>query len=289
MKAIKMVSFDTKPKMSSDPNTPSSVSSTQEAHYKPNGDDQSLSHAAQPRVVKSVTRDGDFVTIGDQTFRHKDLANIFVNDLDSETYRRRPRAQRLANPVPLGLASFSFCCLVLSLVNARVRGVTVNQLLVSSFLFFGGAIELFAGLLCFVTGDTYAMTVFSAFGGFWISWGCVFMDQFGVAAAYADDPKMFQNVTGFFLAGWAVFTFLVWLCSMKSTWGLFLLLGFLELTFLMLCIGSFIGSDKCLMAGGYFGILSSCCGWYSLYCGISNQDNGYMPLRAYPMPNAATV
>lgn len=269
----------------SSPSTSSSISAHEAAHPK-TGADPSIS---EPRIVHQVTRDGDYVTIGAQTFRREDLANIFVNDLDSETYRRRPKLQRLANPVPLGLASFSFCCLTLSLVNARVRGVTVNTLLVAPFLFFGGAIELFAGLLCFVTGDTYAMTVFSAFGGFWISWGCINTEAFGVLAAYKDDPTMYANVMGFFLAGWAVFTFLVWLCSMKSTWGLFLLLGFLDLTFLMLCIGSFIGNDHVLMAGGYFGILSSCCGWYSLYCGISNDDNGYLPLRAYAMPNAATV
>lgn len=270
----------------SSPSASSSISAHKANAQHKTGSDQVL---GAPRVVHQVTADGEYVTIGAQTFRRQDLANIFVNDLDSETYRRRPKLQRLANPVPLGLASFSFCALTLSLVNARVRGVTIPSLLVAPFLFFGGAIELFAGLLCFVTGDTYAMTVFSAFGGFWISWGCINTEAFGVTAAYADDPQMFANITGFFLAGWVVFTFLVWLCSMKSTWGLFLLLGFLDMTFLLLCIGTFIGNVNVTMAGGYFGILSSICGWYSLYCGISNDDNGYLPLRAYAMPNAATV
>lgn len=280
------------------PEPTSSLSSSQEyethtAPYKGNedpapgqGEDQ---ESNGPRIIHQVTTEGDLVTMGNNTFRRSDLANIFTNDLNSETYRRRPAVSKLANPVPLGLASFSFCALTLSLVNARVRGVTDSTLLVSAFLFFGGAIELFAGLLCFVIGDTYAMTVFSSFGGFWISWGCINTDQFNVMKAYTDDPKMLSNIEGFFLAGWVVFTFLVMLCSMKSTWGLFLLLFFLDLTFLMLTIGSFISNVNVLMAGGYFGILSSCCGWYSLYCAISNEDNGYLPLLAYPMPDAVTV
>lgn len=272
----------------------SSVSSSQGCEKGPRQfQGENISNASNEhqngRIVKQISSEGEYVTIGEHTFRKSDFMNIFANDLDAETYRRRPKAAKLANPVPLGLASFSFCCLTLSLVNARVRGVTDANLLISAFMFFGGAIELFAGLLCFCTGDTYAMTVFSSFGGFWISWGCINIDQFGVAQAYADDPQMLSNIEGFFLAGWTVFTFLVMICSMKSTWGLFLLLFFLDLTFLMLCIGSFISNVNVLMAGGYFGILSSCCGWYSLYCAIAVPDNTYVPLIAYPMPDAHVV
>ncbi|GES71220.1 unnamed protein product [Saccharomyces cerevisiae] len=141
----------------------------------------------------------------------------------------------------------------------------------------------------FCVGDTFAMTVFGSFGGFWISWGCLNLDQFGVAQAYADNPEILRNIEGFYLAGWFVFNLIVAVCAVKSTWGLFLLLVFLDLTFLMLCIGTFISNTQVLMAGGYFGILSSCCGFYSLYCAIANKDSSYLPLVAYPMPGASAV
>ncbi|CAI4870769.1 AHL_G0006650.mRNA.1.CDS.1 [Saccharomyces cerevisiae] len=230
---------------------------------------------------------GEYVLIEGRILRKGD-ANIFLEDLTPATHKELPKQVGFANPLPLGLASFSFMCLTLGLVNARVRGVTNLYLLNASFIFCG-AVVLLSGLLSFCVGDTFCMTVFGSFGGFWISWGCLNIEQFGVTKAYADDPQALQNILGFYLAGWTVFNFLVMVCSMKSTWGIFLLLFFLDLTFLMLCIGSFTQSVNASMAGGYFGILSSCCGWYSLYCSIANKDSSYVPLVAYPMPGSQIV
>ncbi|SMN19654.1 similar to Saccharomyces cerevisiae YDR384C ATO3 Plasma membrane protein, regulation pattern suggests a possible role in export of ammonia from the cell [Maudiozyma saulgeensis] len=244
--------------------------------------------------IQDVYADDDFITLGPHTYRRTDLLNVLKpNDGTNpyvNAYPPPPSNRRvLGNPVPLGLASFSLSCLTLSLCNANVRGVTNVKVLISLFMFFGGAIELFAGLLCFVTGDTYAMTVFSSFGGFWISWGCINTDQFHSITGYGDDTTMFDNCVGFFLAGWTVFTFLMLMCTLKSSWGLFLLLLFLDLTFLLLCIGSFIDDNNVKMAGGYFGILSSCCGWYSLYCMVVTPENSYINLNATMMPHAPTV
>ncbi|CCF58519.1 hypothetical protein KAFR_0E03680 [Kazachstania africana CBS 2517] len=238
-------------------------------------------------IIQEVSSHGDLITLGPHTYRREELLNVLESQ-QKPVYT--PSTQRkLANPVPLGLASFSLSCLVLSLVNANVRGVTNCKLLISLFMFFGGAIELFAGLLCFVTGDTYAMTVFSSFGGFWISWGCINTDQFHSISAYDSDPVMLANIEGFFLAGWTVFTFLMLMCTLKSTWGLFLLLTFLDLTFLLLTIGVFTGNNNVSMAGGYFGILASCCGWYSLYCAVVTPENSYLNLDAHVMPHFPTV
>ncbi|CAB4253737.1 similar to Saccharomyces cerevisiae YDR384C ATO3 Plasma membrane protein, regulation pattern suggests a possible role in export of ammonia from the cell [Maudiozyma barnettii] len=244
--------------------------------------------------IQEVYADDDYITLGPHTYRRTDLLNVLKpNDGTNpyvNAYPPAPSNRRvLGNPVPLGLASFSLSCLTLSLCNANVRGVTNVKVLISLFMFFGGAIELFAGLLCFVTGDTYAMTVFSSFGGFWISWGCINTDQFHSITGYGDDTTMFDNCVGFFLAGWTVFTFLMLMCTLKSSWGLFLLLFFLDLTFLMLCIGSFINDNNVKMAGGYFGILSSCCGWYSLYCMVVSPENSYINLNAAMMPHAPTI
>ncbi|CAR24413.1 putative ammonium permease ATO3 [Lachancea thermotolerans CBS 6340] len=243
--------------------------------------------ALSGRLVHAVSVDGDFVHLGDRTYRRAELANAFAGELNPGIHPRPPT--NLANPVPLGLASFSYCALVLSLLNAQVRGVTNGNIVITASLFFGGCIELFAGLLCYPIGNTYAMTVFGSFGGFWISYGALVMDQFGILASYADEPEMMANAMGFFLAGWTVFTFLMLMCTLKSTWGLFLLFFFLELTFLMLTIGAFVSSENVTKAAGYFGILSSVCGWYSLYSGIADPSNSYFPIRAYYMPNAPTV
>lgn len=249
------------------------------------------------KIVQDIFADDQYVTLGPHTYRRTDLLNVLrpaQGSMYADAYPDAPAPvssgrRQLGNPVPLGLASFSLSCLTLSLCNANVRGVTNVKLLISLFMFFGGAIELFAGLLCFVTGDTYAMTVFSSFGGFWISWGCINTDQFHSITGYGDDTHMFNQCAGFFLAGWTVFTFLMLMCTLKSSWGLFLLLFFLDLTFLMLSIGCFIDNNNVKMAGGYFGILSSCCGWYSLYCMVVTPENSYVNLNAAMMPHAPTA
>lgn len=237
--------------------------------------------------IHTISVNGDFIRLGNSTYRRAELANAFAGELNPGIHRRPPT--NLANPVPLGLASFSYSILVLSLVNVQARGVTNGSVVNTVGLFFGGCIQIFAGLLCYPIGNTYAMTVFGSFGGFWVSYSAMQLEQFGVLASYANDPEMLANAMGFFLAGWTVFTFLMLMCTLKSTWGLFLLFFFLELAFLMLTIGAFVSSENVTKAAGYFGILSSVCGWYSLYSGIADPSNSYFPIRPYYMPNAPTV
>ncbi|KAL3231458.1 Ammonia transport outward protein 3 [Nakaseomyces bracarensis] len=237
--------------------------------------------------VQEIYADSEFITLGGSTYRRNQLiAALGIDQENQGPHHHPPLTTKLANPVPLGLASFSICCLVLSLVNANVRGVTNNQFVISMYMLFGGAIELFAGLLCFVIGDTFSMTVFSSFGGFWLSYGLDFVPSMAAITEYDKDPRMLNNIIGFYLAAWCVFTFLMLMCTLKSAWGLFFLLFFLDFTFLMLCIGNFIDNNNCKMAGGYFGILASVCGFYMLYCCVSMKDNSYVPLRALMMPNA---
>lgn len=238
---------------------------------------------SRSQPIQEIYADSEFVTLGGHTYRRTQLLTAL--GIDEHREQHTPVVKKLANPVPLGLASFSICCLVLSLINANVRGVTSNQFVISMYMLFGGAIELFAGLLCFVIGDTFSMTVFSSFGGFWLSYGLDFVPSMAAISEYDKDPNMLNNVIGFYLAAWCVFTFLMLMCCLKSAWGLFLLLFFLDFTFLMLCIGNFINDNNCKMAGGYFGILASVCGFYMLYCCVSSKENSYVPLRAIMMPN----
>lgn len=238
-------------------------------------------------LVRAVSVEGDYVHLGDNVYRRSELVNAFAGELNPGIHSRPP--SNLANPVPLGLASFSFTCLVLSLINIQVRGVTNNKIIISAAMFYGGAILLFVGLLCYPLGNTFGMTVFGSFGGFWISYGCILTDQFGIMASYKDDPEMWANAMGLFLAGWTVFTFLMTLCTLKGDWGLFLIMLFATLLFLLLTIGTFISNENVIIAGGYFGIFCSLTGFYSMYSGVANFTNSYFPVPVYYMPNAPTV
>lgn len=236
--------------------------------------------------VHSVSVDSEFVQIGSQAFNRSELLNAFATVYEHNL--EKPKS-KFANPVPLGLSSFAFSCLILSLINAQVRGVTNNKIIIGAGLFYGGFIELVAGLLCYPSGDTFGMTVLGAYGGFWLSYASILTDAFGIISSYGDNVEMLNNALGFFLSGWTVFTFLMLMCTTKSHWGLFLCLLFLEISFILLTVGTFLDNKHVHIGGGYFGIFSSICAFYCLYCGVSSEKNSYLPLRTYSMPGASMV
>ncbi|AET38063.1 putative ammonium permease ATO3 Ecym_2321 [Eremothecium cymbalariae DBVPG len=236
--------------------------------------------------VQEVGTVGEYVYLGNTMYRKADLASAF-SGFGSGTAQIKNEGTGYANPVPLGLAAFSYSCMLLSLYNMQVRGVTNNHILVGVSFFLGGMIEVLAGLLCFVTGNTYGMVVFSIFGAFWFCEGAIITDAFGVIQSFGDDTKMLNDALGLFLIVWVIFTFFMFLCTLKSPWGLFGLLFFLDITFLLLSIASFTGNENVTKAGGWTGLISSFFGWYSLYATFSNSSNSYIPLPMLMMPNAS--
>ena len=160
------------------------------------------------------------------------------------------------NPAPIGLCGFSLTCFVLSLFNARAMGITIPNGAVSLSCFYGGVVQLLAGLFEFVTGNTFAFTVLVSYGAFWISYATLFIELFGIAAAYKDTDQ-FDNAVSFFLLGWVIFTLIVLLNTMKSTLAFFSLFLFLELTFILLACGSFTGKVGVTRGGGVIGFITA--------------------------------
>ncbi|ODV63211.1 acetate uptake transporter family protein [Ascoidea rubescens DSM 1968] len=250
--------------------------------YSPNHIENNLANGN----VTKVTSEGNIVYLGDQAFHKHELINAFGGDLNPKLHA--PSVHRYANPVPLGLSSFSFCTLVLSLINCQARSVTNPNVLIGSFFFYGGAIELFAGLLCFVVENTFACCVLGAFGGFWLSYGAILSDSFAITSSYSTADEL-HNALGFFLFGWVLFAFLMWLCTFKSTWAFFLMFFFIWFFILILCIAEFTQSVGLTKAGGVLGVIAALFGFYHTYAGVAEKDNSYFVLRALPMPHAPKV
>jgi len=66
--------------------------------------------------------------------------------------------------------------------------------------------------------------------------------------------------------GWFIFTFLLLLCTLRSTVAFFFLFFMLDMAFLMLGIGYLENSTgapntACIKAGGVFGILAAFAAW----------------------------
>lgn len=118
-----------------------------------------------------------------------------------------------------------------------------------------------------------------------MSWAAIQIDWFGIKKAY-DDPIMLANAVGFFLLGWTIFTFMLVLCTVKSTVAFFSLFFFLDITFLLLTIGEFTRKTGVSRAGGVFGVITSFIAWYNAFAGLATKENSYVVAIPLPLPGA---
>jgi len=201
----------------------------------------------------------------------------------------RPTTERkFGNPAPLGLSAFALTTFVLSLINMQARGVTEGNIVVSLAFGYGGLVQLLAGMWEMAVGNTFGATALSSYGGFWISFAIVLTPGgFDIAAAYTGND--FVYAFGFFLFGWFIFTFILLICTLRSTVAFFLLFFFLDITFLLLAIGYILPVDgapnaKIIKAGGLFGLLAAFAAWYNALAGIADSSNSFfvIPVAHFP-------
>jgi succinate-acetate transporter protein len=69
---------------------------------------------------------------------------------------------------------FGATTFVLSMFNVSARGVTTPNVVLGMALFYGGLVQLLAGMWEFAAGNTFGATAFSSYGGFWLSFACLY-------------------------------------------------------------------------------------------------------------------
>jgi succinate-acetate transporter protein len=63
---------------------------------------------------------------------------------------------------------------------------------------YGGLAQFMAGMWEFAAGNTFGALAFTSYGGFWISFACIFIPFFNVAGAYTDKSE-FASALGHYL------------------------------------------------------------------------------------------
>ncbi|MCL2760434.1 MAG: acetate uptake transporter [Desulfuromonadales bacterium] len=158
---------------------------------------------------------------------------------------------KLGNPAVIGLAGFGMTTLILQCHNLGWCGIAPVLWL---GLIFGGTAQLLAGLMEFKTGNSFGMCAFTGYGAFWIAL-CLMIIFKGVSPVF----DWVGKDLGFFLMGWTLFTFLLFIASMKHN-------GTLAFVFLTLLLG-FIGLDvKELTESAGAGLFA---GWDLIICALS--------------------
>ncbi|KAF2704900.1 GPR/FUN34 family protein-like protein [Pleomassaria siparia CBS 279.74] len=216
----------------------------------------------------------------------------FGGDFQPGLYRApEAKFRKFANPAPLGLSAFALTTFVLSLINVGTLDIAHPNLVVALAYGYGGLVQLLAGMWEMAVGNTFGATALSSYGGFWLSFAIILTPGgFEIASTLEEvSSYTFYNSFGLYLMGWFIFTFLLLICTLRSTVAFFLLFFTLDITFLLLGIG-YLNADAagpntpCIKAGGYFGLFAAFLAWYNALAGLADNSNSFfvIPVAHFP-------
>ena len=142
-------------------------------------------------------------------------------------------------------------------------------MLVGMIVFVGGLAELYAGLMLWKMGDTFASLAFSAFGSFWLALTVLLMGPtFGLGKAAA------ASSTGAFLILWGLFAGGMTIAALKAPKAVTFLLGALTLLFFILAAGALNNSSSINQIGGYWAVIDGFSGLYITLALVINETWG---------------
>lgn len=145
------------------------------------------------------------------------------------------------------------------LTGDSVEDMSGTENLVWGFaIFYGGLLQIIAGLVEIKRNNLFGFTAFLSYGGFWMSLGTAeilvrftLMSQTIPAQLSFINPRAVQAM----LALMGIFTFVMWLCTFKQNKALCVLFFSLMMTFFLLAAG--VNDVRTEKAGGAFGIITS--------------------------------
>jgi len=205
------------------------------------------------------------------------------------------------NPTPLGFCSFALTLFVYSFIicGATVPFGTYAGPAMGLALFYGGLIQLIAGLLEFRVGNNFYALTFCSYAGFWFSLGALyvsgsftFLGNNTLTGTVLPDPSYALKCLGIFYLGWTIFTLAMLIASIRSNVVLVGFFFFLMLTYVLLTSSFFLVFHADLArAGGAIGIFTSVLAWFLGFASLLRKgDNAYFNLPNYslaPRTNAA--
>lgn len=175
----------------------------------------------------------------------------------------------VADPGPLGLGAFALTTFVLSTCNAKLVPAEATPVFLGVALFYGGLAQLLAGMWEFRKNNTFGATAFSSYGAFWLSLAIVvILESMGVIK-FGEARSL---AMGTFLVAWTIFTFYMFIGSLRVNTAVMVVFITLLITFLLLDLAEF--GVLTSVPGGYMGLICAFCAWYASAAGVINSLAG---------------
>ena len=168
-----------------------------------------------------------------------------------------------SNPAPLGLLGFGMTTVLLNLHNAGF--FPMDSMIFAMGIFYGGFAQVIAGIMEWKKDNTFGATAFTSYGFFWLSLIAInILPTMGLGEAPSS-----QSMAAY-LFMWAIFTFAMFIGTLRINRALQVVFGSLAILFFLLALGNFTGSELILTIAGYEGIL---CGFSAIYAAMAQVLN----------------
>ena len=167
---------------------------------------------------------------------------------------------------------------MLSCINAGflVPSTGIN-IFVGIALFYGGIVQILAGMWEFRTGNTFGAVAFCSYGAFWLSFWALevfYAKQIGGNAGHA---------VGVYLWAWAIFTAYMTVAALRVSGAVLLVFVLLTITFVLLAIGAVGAHETVTHWGGYLGLATAAAAWYASFAAVTNSTFGRTVLPVMPL------
>jgi len=178
-----------------------------------------------------------------------------------------------ANPAPLGLFGFG---LTTMLVNLHIVGLfPTDSMILAMGIFYGGCAQILAGIMEWRKNNTFATTVFTSYGLFWLSFiGLMALPKLGIGQA----PGIPSMVA--YLVIWGSFTSAMFVGTFRLNRALQVTFFLAILLFFGLALGEALDSHSIKGAIGFVGIL---CGLCAAYTGLAQVLNELYRRNVLPL------
>ena len=168
-----------------------------------------------------------------------------------------------ANPAPLGLLGFGMTTVLLNLHNAGIY--ELNSMILAMGIFYGGMAQIFAGIMEWKKKNTFGTTAFCSYGLFWLTLvALLVMPKLG----WADLTS--KKAMGAYLFMWGLFTFIMFIGTLKLNRALQVVFFTLALLFFLLAAADWSGNSSIKQFAGWEGIF---CGFSAIYTGLAQVLN----------------
>lgn len=181
-----------------------------------------------------------------------------------------------ANPAPLGLFGFGLTTVLTCLHIAGLY--PVDSMILAMGIFYGGCAQIIAGAMEWKKNNTFATTVFTSYGLFWLSFiGLITLPRLGLGEA----PGLPSLVA--YLMVWGAFTLAMFVGTFRLNRALQLTFALAVVLFFGLALGDALGNHAIKTAIGYEGIACGLCAAYTGLAQVLNELYGRVILPLGPV------